>query len=223
MTILSAENLSVYYANTAAVTNVTFTIAKGEYVCLTGGNGAGKSSIIKSIFGLITPRQGYVRLYTDKAAYLPQVSKTESCFPATVYEIVLSGRQSKRKLFYHRQDKAAVDKTLSFLEISGLRNRCISDLSGGELRRVLLARALCAEPHFLVLDEPCAGLDTGFTREFYHFISKRHKTENLTVLMATHDIDEAEKAADRIISVNRTVCFNGKPSDWSLLGRPGLC
>ena len=224
MPVLTAERVTVSYAASVAVENVSFSLEMGESVCLVGGNGAGKSSLLKAVFGLLKPQSGVVRLHlpTEEAAYLPQCNAADRDFPATVQEVVLSGRQRKGRLFYSGEDRAAAAETMHALSICTLRNRRLGTLSGGQLQRALLARALCAKPRLLVLDEPCAGLDAAVTRDFYQLLSDWRKANHLTIFMASHDLDEVEKTADRVLAINRTLRFDGKPGDWAAQGRPGL-
>ncbi len=182
------KNLSVGYNNTPLHSNINFTIPEGAYVCVVGENGAGKSALIKTILGLLPPLEGSISIGNKKGAitvgYLPQQTNVQRDFPASVYEVVLSGCLNRVGLrpFYNKAEKTLAKEILEKLNISHLRKKSYSELSGGQQQRVLLARALCATNKILLLDEPTAGLDIDSTTEFYRLI-KTLNDEGITIIM----------------------------------------
>lgn len=217
MTILEAENLKVSYSNHTALENINFKIDEGEYVCLVGENGSGKSTLVKTIVGLLKQDEGKVTLNIslDEVAYLSQTNLKDLNFPATSKEIIMSGVQKHKKIpFYTKKDKEVYDRVIKQLKIEDLQFRRIGDLSGGQKQRVLIARALIREPKLLILDEPATGLDVNITKELYKILEKQNKENKMTIIMATHDLDEIEEVNPRIICLAKTVKYDGNLEGW---------
>ena len=216
MTILEVKNLKVLYSNHIAIDNISFKIEDGEYVCLVGENGSGKSTLIKTIVGLLKPEEGSVNLNIslDEISYLSQTNLKELNFPATAKEIIMSGVQKHKKLFYTKKDKEDYLEIIKKLKIEDLQNRRIGDLSGGQKQRVLIARSLIRKPKLLILDEPVSGLDVNITKELYNILNTLNKENNITIIMATHDIDEIEDIKPRIINLATTLKYDGNLEGW---------
>lgn len=217
MTILEVENLSVSYSNHKALENINFNIDDGEYVCLVGENGSGKSTLVKTIVGLLKPDEGKTKLNIslDEVSYLSQTNLKDLNFPATSKEIIMSGLQKHKKLpFYTKKDKDVYNKVIKQLKIEDLQSRRIGDLSGGQKQRVLIARALIREPKLLILDEPATGLDVNITKELYKILENQNKENKMTIIMATHDLDEIEDVNPRIICLSKTVKYDGNLEGW---------
>lgn len=217
MSILKVENLKVSYSNHTALENINFQIDEGEYVCLVGENGSGKSTLVKTIVGLLKADEGKVELgiSLDEVAYLSQTNLKDLNFPATSKEIIMSGVQKHRKIpFYTKKDKEVYDRVIKQLKIEDLQYRRIGDLSGGQKQRVLIARALIREPKLLILDEPATGLDVNITKELYKILEKQNKENKMTIIMATHDLDEIEEVNPRIICLAKTVKYDGNLEGW---------
>lgn len=218
--MLEIKNVSIAYDHEKyyAVEDVSFKIEEGEYVCLIGSNGSGKSTLMKGIVGLVPVSKGEIirSISPEKYAYMGQVNMIDKNFPATVWEVVLSGTQNigGKSPFYSKKDKATAKAALETFEIEDLAARRIGNLSGGQLQRVLLARAFCRNPKLLILDEPCAGLDPVITEEFYKLLSKLNHTKNLTILMASHDMEQVASYASRVIVMNQTKEFDGSIEMW---------
>ena len=206
---IMCKNLSIGYSNNVLHKDINLSINKGSYVCIVGDNGAGKSTFIKTVLGLINPISGSVEmsngLKPSDIGYLPQQTQVQKDFPASVYEVVLSGCLNKLgfRMFYNNAEKQLAKDMLEKLGITHLMKKSYSTLSGGQQQRVLLARALCATNKILLLDEPSAGLDAGTTREFYHLI-KDLNDEGITIMMITHHIQDAIEYSNYILSVNKT-------------------
>lgn len=198
---MRCEDLTLGYENITLATGVSFDINEGEYWCITGENGTGKTTLMKTVLGLTKPLAGTVK-WSDAArfggiGYLPQQTDVQRDFPASVTEVVLSGCQGKAGLrpFYNKAEKELCKMNMERMGIYELRKRCYRELSGGQQQRVLLARALCATGKVLVMDEPVAALDPKVTEEMYGLISDLNKTDKITIIMVTHDPDAPSRFA----------------------------
>ena len=156
-----------------------------KMIFITGANGSGKSTLTKGIAGLLTLSSGTLDR-TKRMSYVPQFEEADRNFPAKVHEIVLTGRMNSSKFFYNTHDKKQADIAMKELGIYELAENEIKTLSGGQLRRVFLARALCGEPELLLLDEPCAGLDAESHKILFEALNKI-LLKGCAVLMVTHD------------------------------------
>ena len=216
--LLSLSHVSIAYGSIVAVEDVSFDVAEGEFFCIVGANGSGKSTLTRGILGLTPLAGGRIDLKTGPggAAYVPQVEGADRDFPATVWEIVLAGTQRRgwRIPFYTHADKAAAKAALAAFEISDLADRRIGKLSGGQMQRVLLARAMCRGPKLLLLDEPCSGLDEESRRAFYVLLTRLHRERRTTIVMVSHDLDEVAERASRVAVMARRLLFVGTPDAW---------
>lgn len=201
------RNLSIGYDNVALHKNINLTIPKGSYTCVIGENGIGKSTLIKTILGLLRPIAGEIsigdKLEKSSIGYLPQQTQVQRNFPASVFEVVLSGCLNKTKLrpFYNKSEKNLAKTNLERLGILELEKKSYSELSGGQQQRVLLARALCATKEIILLDEPTAGLDIASTNEFYNIVRELNES-GITIIMITHNLPEVINDANYILCLN---------------------
>ena len=219
MSIISIKNVKTTYNGHTAIENVSFNVNKGEYVCIVGENGSGKSTLLKTIVGLNKKDSGDIvlNIEPEKVSYLAQNNLVDINFPATAKEIIMTGVQKHKKLpFYTKEDYNKFNKTCQDWLIGDIINKQISELSGGQRQRVMLARALIREPELLILDEPCSGLDSSITKEFYKILSKLNKENGLTIIMATHDLDEVNAENIRVIHMSTVVKFDGSIKDWKI-------
>lgn len=217
MEVLEVKNLKVSYSNHVALENVSFKVNEGEYICLVGENGSGKSTLVKTIVGLHKEDEGKVdiKISLDQVSYLAQTNLKDLNFPATAKEIILSGTQKHGKFpFYTKKDKELYKQVIKELKIEDIQNRRIGDLSGGQKQRVLIARALIREPKLLILDEPSTGLDYNITKELYEILKRLNKEKNITIIMATHDLDEINHENVRIICLAKIVKYDGDIENW---------
>lgn len=219
MVQLTGKNLTLGYDHRLLVENLNFSITAGNYVCILGENGAGKSTLMKTLLDLKKPLAGEIILSPDLSrkdfGYLTQQKEIQKDFPASVYEIVLSGFQSKCGLrpFYNKAEKEQALQALATLSISDLKKSCFRELSGGQQQRVLLARALCSANKMLFLDEPVTGLDPHVTHDFYHTIATLNASQGITIVIISHDIDTALKYASHILHVGQS-SFWGTKEDY---------
>jgi zinc transport system ATP-binding protein len=207
--IITCQNISLGYGGHTIIRGLSFSVRRGAYFCLLGENGSGKSTLIKGLLGLISPVEGTIQfgagIKKNEIGYLSQSAAAKMDFPASVYEIVLSGNLGAMGMrpFYSRREKQQAEENLRRLEISDLKERCYRELSGGQQRRALLARALCAGRKMLVLDEPAAGLDPLVTAEFYRLLKEINQDLGITVIMVSHDIEGTKKYASEILNLGK--------------------
>ncbi len=217
MNIIEIKNLTTTYNGHTAIKDISFSIKKGEYICLIGANGSGKSTLIKTIVGLNKRDSGEIikNITPDKISYLAQNNLTDIDFPAIGKEIIMTGVQKRKSLpFYKKEDYQNFNEICKLLDIEGIVNKQISDLSGGQRQRIMLARALIRKPELLILDEPCSGLDVNITKEFYEILNKLNKEQGLTIIMATHDLDEVKSTGVRVICLATTIKYDGDIENW---------
>ncbi|OUQ21486.1 ABC transporter [Lachnoclostridium sp. An14] len=218
------------YENFDVVTDVTMEILPGDYIGVVGENGAGKSTFIKGLLGLLKPTSGEIRMAEDLKktgiGYLPQQTAAQKDFPATVWEVVLSGTLSRAgyRPFYSREEKRLAELNMERLGICDLRRKCYRDLSGGQKQRVLIARALCATERLLILDEPITGLDPSAAQEFYQVVRRLNREQGVAILMVSHDIQNMVLQAKKILHLKQKVLFYGSVEEYrkSPLGRQFL-
>ena len=202
---LICKNLKLGYEDITLTEDLSFSVEKGDYLCIVGENGAGKSTLMKTLLRLQKPLAGTIEykdgLTASKIGYLPQQTVIQKDFPASVYEVVLSGCQNSLglHLFYSREAKKRALDNMARLGISDLAKRCYRDLSGGQQQRVLLARALCATEKMLLLDEPMGALDSFTRADIQDKLLELHRLNGITMVLVTHDIDEAIYLSDRIV------------------------
>ena len=154
-------------------------------------------------------------LKPNEIGYLPQQTAPQKDFPATVYEVVLSGKLNKKFPFYSKEDKIAVEKSMELLGISNIKKSCYRELSGGQQQRVLLARALGATKKLLLLDEPVTGLDPIITHELYDIINRINTDSGITIIMVSHDIHCAVEHSDKVLHLtNHKSAFFGTKDEY---------
>ena len=210
MPLLKADNLKLGYGSVPVAENITFSVNKGDYLCVIGENGSGKTTLIKALTGLVKPLSGNIEFGVDslKIGYLPQQTELQRDFPASVKEIVMSGFAGNGVFhpFYSKKEKETARRFAERLGISKLWQCCYRELSGGQQQRVLLARALCASGDLLLLDEPAAALDPEAANEMYELISSVNR-DGTAVIMVTHDIKSALKYSNLILKIGNEIFF----------------
>lgn len=219
--IFECKDVTLGYENKVVAKNLNFKIDQGDYLCVVGENGTGKSTLIKTLLGLIKSLNGEVIANVQGknhkgVGYLPQQTQAQKDFPASVWEVVLSGvlNNDHRCPFYNKKDKAEAEKNMEKLNILDLKKRCYRELSGGQQQRVLLARALCATDSVLILDEPVTGLDPAASMELYETIKDLNKKENVTIIMVSHDIKNALNYATHILHLEQENDFFGTVEEY---------
>ena len=194
-------NAVIKYGDITAVDGVSLTVNAGEMIFITGSNGSGKSTLTKGIAGLLPLSSGTLTR-TSRMSYVPQYEDADRAFPARAGEIVLTGTQRPGQLFHTRKDRESTESAMKALNIEGLSGNEIRTLSGGQLRRVFLARAICGNPELLLLDEPCAGLDA-HSHETLFGILRGLLAGGCAVVMVTHDISDIDGIPEgRVIRIS---------------------
>lgn len=218
MSLIKCDSLVLGYEDRRVVEGLTFSVNSGDHLVIVGENGSGKSTLIKALLGLNKAISGKIEysggLKKNEIGYLPQQTAAQKDFPASVFEVVLSGSLNRSGLspFYTRAQKDAARKNMERLGISNLEKCSYRALSGGQQRRVLLARALCATERLLLLDEPTNALDPKVTEEFYGLI-KEINEGGITVITVSHD-PEAIRNASHILHLARRPKFFGRLEDY---------
>lgn len=220
MAQLCCKNVGFAYGGETVLSGVNFSVNAGDYLCIVGENGSGKSTLMKGILGLKEPSEGEIvfgdGLKANEIGYLPQQTGIQRDFPASVGEVVLSGRISGmgHRLFYSRADREAASENLERMGIEELKDRCYMELSGGQQQRVLLARAMCATKKLLLLDEPVTGLDPNAANEMYNLIKLINLCDKISVIMVTHDVHEAVRYATHILHLGHGQLFFGSVEEY---------
>lgn len=217
---IKISNLTVYYGCNPALININLDIRQGEFLGIVGPNGGGKTTLLKSILGLVPRLSGELQIFGKSRqeckrliGYVPQLSQLDSKFPITVKEVVMSGLLSNKTTVFNRvSDKQAdtVRRLLTETGLEGLACRQISNLSGGEFQKMLVARALAIKPKILLLDEPTASVDPFSKDQIYQLL--RSLSRQITVIMVTHDTMSVFPYVERIVCLNRELLYSGDPS-----------
>ncbi len=219
MALITCENLNFSYDHKSVISDLTFQVSKGDYLCILGENGAGKTTLIKGLLGLIKP-SGKITfsdgLTQSKIGYLPQQNEIQKDFPASVYEVVISGTLNKCGFFpfYSKKQRIIAELNIKLLGLEDIKKKCYQDLSGGQKQRVLLARALCSAGSLILLDEPASGLDPIITNDLYELINHLNKKHNMSVIMISHDIKRAMDNATHILHLDHDSYFYGTVREY---------
>lgn len=209
--IISLHNVGVTYDGCTALEGVNLDIYADDFIGIIGPNGGGKTSLVKAIMGAVK-YSGQIEISETlrngnhyKIGYMPQVSQFDMRFPISVEEVVLSGLQTEKGFFgrYRKEDKHIAHSYLDSMGIAELATRPIGEVSGGQLQRALLCRAIISEPKFLILDEPTSFVDNSFEQEFYAMVEELSK--NMAVMIVSHDLGTITSVVKSIVCVNRTV------------------
>lgn len=218
--LITCSHVGFGYENYDAVVDVSMKVDPGDYMCIVGENGAGKSTLMKGLLGLLRPTSGSIvmsdELKKTGIGYLPQQTAAQKDFPATVWEVVLSGNLNRMgfRPFYSREEKTKALSNMEKLGITDLKKECYRDLSGGQQQRVLIARALCATDKLLILDEPISGLDPSAIQDFYRLIRHLNRDSHVAILMVTHDVQNIVSQAGKILHLKQRVLFYGSAEDY---------
>ena len=201
--LIEATNLSVRYGRNTVLKNIHLSINKGEIVTIVGPNGSGKTTFFKAIIGTAPISEGKVELKPHlKMGYVPQHLNIDRSLPLTVERFLNLAR---------KKDDKSLEKAIEIVGTSNLLNHQITSLSGGQMQRVLLAKALINEPEILLLDEATRGLDQPGAAWFYQKIEKIRETTGCAIFMISHDLHVVMGTSDRVICLNGHICCQGPP------------
>ncbi|MDT8401801.1 MAG: ABC transporter ATP-binding protein [Bacteroidales bacterium] len=212
-TLIELKNVSASYNGDPALERVNFSIREGDFTGVIGPNGGGKTTLLKVILGLMKPTAGEViynrdNLKKNQIGYLPQIAEGDRNFPVSVKDVVLSGLMiiKGHNARMSSEDSKRADFVLQELGIHHLSNRPLDKLSGGELQRVYLCRALIGSPKLLLLDEPGNFVDTSFEQGFYEILKELNKS--VTIMMVSHDVGTISTYVKSFACVNRKLNYH---------------
>lgn len=219
--LLELQAVTAGYNNQIVLENINLTVYEQDFLGIIGANGSGKTTLLKVLLGLLKPVQGHVEFFfaspeTDRdnakikkrIGYLPQQSMFDKQFPVTVRDVVLSGLAAGVGLFktFSKKDIAAADEVLDRMGVLHLKNKSIGNLSGGQMQRVFLARALVASPAVLVLDEPDTFVDQSFSRAFYEILEELNR--QMAIILVSHDLGIISSHVKTIACICRTLHYH---------------
>ncbi|WP_053955691.1 metal ABC transporter ATP-binding protein [Inediibacterium massiliense] len=232
MDVLKLENVNVFYDQVHALSDICLSVKEKDFLAIIGPNGGGKSTLLKTILGLLKPTSGKIMLYGKRIqenlgmiGYVPQFTKFNKKFPISVEEVVHLGfLKNKNHPFIKLKEvnKKKAEDIMKELNIFELRDRQIGQLSGGQLQRVLIARALVVEPKLLLLDEPTASLDANAKTQIHEILQRLNK--EMTIVMVTHDMSAVSTYVKNIACLNQKLFYHGQPNlTESILGQVYGC
>lgn len=214
------RELSVYYGNINALHNVNLTIRRGDFLGVIGPNGGGKTTLLRAILGLVRSAAGSISFGGSRVpangpriGYVPQYTRFDRNFPIKVFDFILMGRLDKSRLFFHRysdEDRKMTLDSMGRLDITGLRQRQIGQLSGGQMQKMLIARALLQKPEILLLDEPTASMDAVSRTRIYDIL--RDLNKEMTIVAVTHDMSFVSSHVKSIACLNKKLYYHGEPA-----------
>lgn len=214
--VVKLEDVWVFYDGIPALEGVNLSINQGDFLGIIGPNGGGKTTLLKVILGLVKPSQGKVKVLGTSpdrgrrsVGYVSQYSLFDRDFPISVWDVVLMGRLERAGLFkrYGEGDRTAAIQTLQTVGMLDLKDQQIGKLSGGQLQRVFIARALLTEPRLLLLDEPMASVDTVMQTEFYELLERLK--QRMAIVLVSHDIGAVSVYVDKIACLNHQLFYHG--------------
>lgn len=211
--ILELENISAGYDKKQALKNVSLTINKNDFTGFIGPNGGGKTTLVKVIVGLLKPGSGSIHFFKNGKAvdrlrigYLAQKNQIDHQFPIRVKEVVASGINRTSKFRYNKQEMHATETLLEQLHLSPLRNASISEISGGEMQRALLGRAIISDPALLILDEPNTYLDQHSEDLLYDLLNELNK--RMAIILVSHDLGTISSYVKTIACINQSLHYH---------------
>ena len=209
--IINVADVSFAYRNKPVLENVQFSVQTGEFLTIVGPNGGGKTTLAKLLLGLLEPQKGFIevlgkRISACQIGYLPQEINLDRSFPISTLEMVLLGRLgiSKHFIKFSLAEKTRAREVLSWVGLSDMLKVPVFKLSGGQLQRALIARALVSDPKILLLDEPVSHLDPTQEKSFFDLLAELNRL-GLTILVISHDLSFVSPYVERVICVNREV------------------
>jgi zinc transport system ATP-binding protein len=210
--LVKLESVNAGYGEEPVLIDVDFEIYKQDFIGIIGPNGGGKTTLLKVILGILKPYSGTVEYNLSRKiksiGYLPQFNQVDEQFPITVLDVVLSGLMLKNRVItrYTKRDKKKAESMLERMGILDLKNKTIGELSGGQMQRVFLSRAIISKPEMLILDEPNTYVDNKFEGELYEIL--RELNDEMAILLVTHDLGTITSYVKTIACVNRELHYH---------------
>jgi len=212
--IVGLKNIGVYFGDIPILEKINLSIKQNDFLAIVGPNGGGKTTLLKVILGLVEPNEGEVKLFGKNPeegrkliGYLPQYTFFDLNFPINVFNVVLMGRYNGVFKNYSKEDEKAVTNALETVGMLEFKDRQIGKLSGGQLQRVFVARAIARKPKLLLLDEPTASIDPEMQKSFYELLSQFK--EKIAIVLVTHDIGIISTYVEKIACLNRRLFYHG--------------
>ena len=219
--VISFEDVDVKYQNILALRDINVKIFQGDYIGIFGPNGSGKTTLLKTIIGLIEPDHGIVSVLGSKnlkrvrsnVGYVPQNISVKKTFPATVLEVVEMGLFGKIGFMkpLKSEDKKQAEEALHMVHMGAYKSRPIGHLSGGELQKVMVARALASKPKILLLDEPTSALDFMMVTDLMKLLVELNDKLNITIIAINHHLDLLTPYCSRLLLMDGTIVYDGDP------------
>ncbi len=211
--IFEMHSVSASYDTKVVLEEVDFSVDENDFIGVIGPNGGGKTTLLRIILGLLKPSAGEIRFnpdlpHTERIGYLPQISTGDVNFPVSVTDVILSGMMIRKRIFSRMSadDKEKAGRIVEELGLSGLEKKSLSELSGGQIQRVLLGRAIIGDPSLLLLDEPGNFVDSSFESDFYEKLKELNK--RMAILMVSHDIGMISSHVKSFACVNRKLHYH---------------
>ena len=216
--IVSLKNVSVNFGTVRVLSNINLSIQQNDFLAVIGPNGGGKTTLLKLLLGLVEPEEGEVKIFGKdpvegriSIGYLPQYTFFDLSFPINVFDVVLMGRYERALKRYSKSDAEATTEALKGVGMLEFKDRQIGQLSGGQMQRIFVARAIVRNPKLLLLDEPTASIDTRMQRSFYEILLELNKS--MAIIMATHDIGAVSTYVKEIACLNKRLFYHGSKEE----------
>jgi zinc transport system ATP-binding protein len=217
---LHVHHVTVRFGEAEVLQDVSFDLGPGQFLAIVGPNGAGKSTLVRVALGLVQPDRGHAAIFgrdagqlPERIGYVPQLKTFDRSFPATAVELVVTGLRRRWPLRVTKRERGLAHAALDDVGAARLTDRALPKLSGGELQRVYLARALVRRPAIVLLDEPATGVDFLAEHDLYDLLERYQAVSGATVAMVTHDLAAARYHANRVLVLNRRLHGYGLPED----------
>ncbi|MGQ9619372.1 MAG: metal ABC transporter ATP-binding protein [Bacteroidales bacterium] len=214
--LIELKSVTVNYGQKMVLEDIDFTVENGDFIGIIGPNGGGKTTLLKTILGMVKPVKGNVIYYDDllkrsNIGYLPQMSQVDISYPVTVVDVILSGLMMHKGVYVrmNRADRKRATEIIREMGLEGFEKATLSELSGGQIQRVFLGRALIGNPKLLLLDEPDNFVDTSFENEFY--IKLHNLNTRMAILLASHDVGTISYHVKSYACINKRLHYHPSP------------
>lgn len=218
--LIELVNINFTYNHVPILEDIALQVHQEDFLGIIGPNGGGKTTLLKIVLGLLKPTSGEITVFgkpplegRKSIGYVPQVFRFHYDFPITVLDVVLMGRLREKRIGHHYslRDRDIAQNVLQQVEMLDFKDKHIGNLSGGQLQRVMIARALASEPKILILDEPLSSIDSRWQASFYQLLTQLKKT--VTIILVTHDIGALSTYVDQVACLNRRLYFHGSTKE----------